>query len=138
MFGPTAARELILRAARRAAASKGATIPDPARREHLRRAGSSLQPMASHPTFGVEEEFLIVDPGSGEPIPRNRDVAEHAKAQGVELQLELTTCQVETASEVMASSADLLAEMLRLRRVASEAAQAAGARLLAVGLPPTV
>ena len=138
MFGSGSARELISRAARRAAASKGATIPDPARREHLRRAGSNLQPMTTHPTFGVEEEFLLVDPSSGEPVPRNRAVAEHAKALGVELELELTSCQVETTSEVMASSADLRAEMVRLRRVASEAAEAAGARLLAVGLPPTV
>jgi glutamate---cysteine ligase / carboxylate-amine ligase len=94
--------------------------------------------MPTHPTFGVEEEFLLVDPTSGEPVPRNRAVAEHAEAAGVDLQLELTSCQVETTSDVMASSADLRAEMLRLRRVASQAADAAGARLLAVGLPPTV
>jgi carboxylate-amine ligase len=94
--------------------------------------------MASHPTFGVEEEFLLVDPGSGEPVPLNRAVAEHAKAKGVDLQLELTSCQIETTSDVMASSEKLRAELSRLRRVASEAADAKGARLLAVALPPTV
>ena len=40
--------------------------------------------MTTHPTFGVEEEFLLVDPGSGEPVPLNRAVAEQAKAKGVE------------------------------------------------------
>jgi carboxylate-amine ligase len=94
--------------------------------------------MATHPTFGVEEEFLLVDPGSGEPVPLNRAVAERAKAKGVDLQLELTSCQVETTSDVMASSEALRGEMSRLRRIASEAAEAAGARLLAVGVPPTV
>jgi carboxylate-amine ligase len=94
--------------------------------------------MASHPTFGVEEEFLLVDPGSGEPVPLNRAVAENAKAKGVDLQLELTSCQIETTSDVMASSEKLRAELSRLRRVASEAADAEGARLLAVALPPTV
>jgi carboxylate-amine ligase len=94
--------------------------------------------MATHPTFGVEEEFLLVDSGSGEPVPLNRAVAARAKAKGVDLQLELTSCQVETTSDVMASSEDLRAELSRLRAVASEAAVGAGARLLAVGLPPTI
>jgi carboxylate-amine ligase len=94
--------------------------------------------MATHPTFGVEEEFLLVDPDGGEPVPLNRAVAERAKEQGVDLQLELTSCQVETTSEVITSSDDLRAELSRLRRIASAAADAAGARLLAVGLPPTV
>ncbi len=94
--------------------------------------------MATHPTIGVEEEFLLVDPDSGEPVPLNRAVAERAKAQGVDLQLELTSCQIETTSSVMSSSDDLRTEVSRLRRIASEAAEAAGARLLAVALPPTV
>ena len=35
--------------------------------------------MASHPTVGVEEEFLLVDPDTGEPVARNEAVAGHAK-----------------------------------------------------------
>lgn len=94
--------------------------------------------MASHPTFGVEEEFLLADPQSGEPVPLNRRVAALAADAGIDLQLELTSCQVETATEVAGDAADLLAQLTRLRRVAAEAAGAAGARLLAAGLPPTV
>ena len=94
--------------------------------------------MASHPTVGVEEEFLLVDPDTGEPVARNEAVARHAAARGVKLQLELTSCQIETTTDVMSTSEELRAELTRLRRIAAEAAEANGARLLAVGLPPTV
>ena len=59
------------------------------------------------PTFGVEEEFLLVDPDTGEPAPCNREVAAEAKRRGTTLQLELSSCQVETTSSVAASSAEL-------------------------------
>jgi carboxylate-amine ligase len=94
--------------------------------------------MATHPTIGVEEEFLLVDPDSGDPVARNENVARNAAARGAELQLELTRCQVETTTDVIGASQDLREQLLRLRRVAAEAAEAGGVRLLAVGLPPTV
>ncbi|KUI43924.1 carboxylate--amine ligase [Mycobacterium sp. IS-1590] len=94
--------------------------------------------MATHPTIGVEEEFLLADPTSGEPVALNDAVAREAAARGVKLQLELTTCQVETTSEVVGSTRELRDQLLRLRRLSAEAANAAGAQLLAVGLPPTV
>ena len=94
--------------------------------------------MADIPTLGVEEEFLLVDPGSGAPVACNREVADHAAEHGVDLQLELTSCQVETATEVVHTTDDLRDQLFHLRRTAADAAQRAGARLLAVGLPPTV
>ncbi len=94
--------------------------------------------MADHPTFGVEEEFLLVDPDCGEPVPLNTRVAVLAEDDGVDLQLELTSCQVETATEVADNVEDLRAQLTRLRRITSVAADKAGARLLASGLPPTV
>ncbi|KUI10485.1 carboxylate--amine ligase [Mycolicibacterium acapulense] len=94
--------------------------------------------MATHPTIGVEEEFLLVDSASGEPVALNEAVAREAVKRGVKLQLELTTCQVETTSEVVSSSRELRDQLLRLRRLSAEAAGAAGAQLLAVGLPPTL
>jgi carboxylate-amine ligase len=94
--------------------------------------------MASHPTFGVEEEFLLVDPDTGEPVARNEAVAGHAAKRGVDLQLELTSCQVETTTDVADTSDQLRAELTRLRRIAADAAESDGARLLAIGLPPTV
>ena len=94
--------------------------------------------MASHPTVGVEEEFLLVDPDTGEPVARNEAVADHADARGVELQLELTSCQVETTTDVLTPATNCATELTRLRRIAADAAEARRARLLAVGLPPTV
>src|SRR6202012_704586 len=92
--------------------------------------------MSEFPTVGVEEEFLLVDPRTGEPAPRNAAVAAEAERRGITLQLELSGCQVETASSVAATSAELGDELTRLRRTAAEAAEAAGVQLLALGLPP--
>jgi glutamate---cysteine ligase / carboxylate-amine ligase len=87
---------------------------------------------------GVEEEFLLVDPHSGAPVPKNAEVAQRAADRDVELQLELTTCQVETATGVLDTRDELLREIHRLRRATAQAAQDCGAQLLAVALPPTV
>lgn len=90
------------------------------------------------PTIGVEEEFLLVDPDSGAPVAKNDDVATYAEAHGVELQKELTTCQVETATGILNTPDQVLAEVTRLRQISAAAAEKAGAQLLAVALPPTV
>lgn len=88
------------------------------------------------PTVGVEEEFLLVDPDTGEPAACNGEVAAEAGRLGVDLDMELSSCQVETTSEV-ASTADELGEnLIRLRRTAGQAADVVGVRLLALGLPP--
>ncbi|OBJ15746.1 glutamate--cysteine ligase [Mycobacterium colombiense] len=93
--------------------------------------------MGDHPTFGAEEEFLLIDPQTGAPAPHNAAVAAEAERRGVELQLELSSCQVETTSQVASTSAELGEELSRLRRTAAQAAEAAGVQLLACGLPPT-
>ena len=94
--------------------------------------------MTATPTLGVEEEFLLVDPATGAPVALNREVAAGAARHDVDLQLELTSCQVETATGVVDDTDDLREQLVRLRRVSADAAEAAGARLLAVGLPPTL
>lgn len=88
------------------------------------------------PSFGVEEEFLLVDWDSGRPMGCNADVAAHAADRGVDVQLELTTCQVETATVKTESSVQLRQELSRLRAATAEAARRAGAALLAIGVPP--
>lgn len=94
--------------------------------------------MPNIPTLGVEEEFLLVDPATGAPMARNRAVADRAAEHGVELQLELTSCQVETTSDVFTDTAELREQLVRLRRTAANAAERTRAQLLAVGLPPTL
>lgn len=94
--------------------------------------------MAAHPTVGVEEEFLLVDRDTGAPTALSREVAARAADRGVDLQLELTSCQVETATEVSSSMSDVRSQLMHLRSTAARAADDSGARLLAVAVPPTV
>ncbi|MEV0354436.1 glutamate--cysteine ligase [Nocardia sp. NPDC050697] len=89
-------------------------------------------------TMGVEEEFLLVDPETGAPAAANRAVAETAAAEGVELQLELTRCQVETSSDVHTDAAALDAQLHELRGAVAHCAERNRATLLAVAAPPTV
>lgn len=93
---------------------------------------------ASTITVGVEEEFLLVDPVTGAPVAKNTEVAAAATRRGVELQLELTSCQVETSTGVHTERAALQGELAQLRREVADCATQAGARLLAVAVPPTV
>ncbi|WP_068279937.1 carboxylate-amine ligase [Aldersonia kunmingensis] len=88
--------------------------------------------------MGVEEELLLIDPVTGHPVARNRDVANAAKDLGLELQLELTTCQVETTTPVVSSSAELRHHLVELRSTAIRAARSVGVGVLATGVPPTV
>ncbi|WP_286199204.1 carboxylate-amine ligase [Mycolicibacterium sp. ELW1] len=97
---------------------------------------SHCVPSPSNTTFGVEEEFLLVEHGSGVPFGHNLAVIEAARAQGLTLTTEFASCQVETDTSVHTSSADLRAELVQLRRVAARAAASVGARLLPVAVPP--
>ncbi|WP_216892437.1 glutamate--cysteine ligase 2 [Nocardia alni] len=89
-------------------------------------------------TVGVEEEFLLVDRRVGAPTARNAEVAEAARAAGIDLQLELTSCQVETNTGVHTRTAELSRELRALRKQVAECAEKNEACLLAVGVPPTV
>jgi glutamate---cysteine ligase / carboxylate-amine ligase len=88
------------------------------------------------PTFGVEEELLLVDPKTGIPTMKNEVVAEVARELGLELQLELTPCQIETTSSVLHTSAELAESLRTSRSTAASAARRAGAAVLAAGVPP--
>ncbi|MBD1322095.1 glutamate--cysteine ligase [Gordonia hankookensis] len=95
-------------------------------------------PAVQLPTVGVEEEFILVDQLTGHPVGRNRDVAAAAARRGVDLDLELTSCQVEIATSACASGHEVLAELRRLRTVVAEAADDVGVAVIAAGVPPTV
>jgi len=87
------------------------------------------------PTVGVEEEFILVDPTSWLPSTDNAAVAETASTLGMDLQLELSRCQVETNSPVCQSIGELRTHLIDMRRRAAKAAELNGCRLLAVGAP---
>lgn len=94
-----------------------------------RRAG------ASAPSFGVEEEFLLVDPDTGEPRMLNAEVVASAAELGLDLHTELARCQVETNSPVCWDARTLRGHLIRMRGAAAAAAMRHGSRLVAVGSP---
>lgn len=79
-----------------------------------------------------------MDPRSGVPVGRNADVARTAADFGMDLQLEIMRCQVETTTRVHTNTADLLRELRELRRGAAVCAEKNDALLLAAAVPPTI
>lgn len=92
--------------------------------------------LTTSPSIGVEEEFLLVDPATGQPQMRNAAVASTATELGVPLQLELSQCQVEANSPVCWDSDGLRAHLRQMRSTAADAAARHGCSLLASGTPP--
>jgi carboxylate-amine ligase len=88
------------------------------------------------PTVGVEEEFVLVDPDTGAPHLGSTAVAAAGQALGIELQLELSQCQIEAATAVCTRIGDLRAKLHETRAVAAATAAQCGATLLAVAVPP--
>lgn len=95
-------------------------------------------------TFGVEEEFLIVDPGSGQPLPLAGEVlALHGVGgQGMGSAGKLILCpelqqeQLEAVTHPHSSLSELAAEIRAGRAYADSLARRAGARIAALGTSP--
>ncbi|GGP75333.1 carboxylate-amine ligase [Saccharothrix coeruleofusca] len=100
-------------------------------------SGSPTTRAADLPTIGVEEEFLVVAPDTGLPLPLGGEVVGLARGFGVDLQPELTRVQVESNTPVCRGTRDVREHLLAARSAAAAAALRAGGRLLAVGAPPT-
>ncbi|NYI07754.1 carboxylate-amine ligase [Allostreptomyces psammosilenae] len=87
-------------------------------------------------TMGVEEEYLLLEADSGRIAPFGHEVADDAAALlGPRAQTEYQSYQVEGATEVCGSSAELRASITAMRRALAAAAERAGARLMAVAVP---
>ena len=87
------------------------------------------------PSFGVEEEFLLLDPVVGRPVPAAPDLL-RLLAGEAGVRAELMRFQFEVATPVCTSLADLRAELIRLRGLAACGATALGCRLVASGVSP--
>lgn len=89
------------------------------------------------PTVGVEEEFLLVDPETGRPVPRAEEVLALGPVDlgGATLQPELSSAQVESATGVCANLTELETQLRELRTVLASRAHSLGALLLAAGVP---
>jgi carboxylate-amine ligase len=93
-----------------------------------------------HVTLGVEEEYLLLDPGSGVPSPQVASV--QAAAEGVpfldrsEVGNELLQAQIEVATPVCSRLSEVAAHLTRLRSTVASAAARVGCRLNATGAAP--
>jgi carboxylate-amine ligase len=89
-------------------------------------------------TIGVEEEFCIVDAGTGELRPLAEQILPLAKeALDGQVEAELNRSQIETGTEVCTTLAEVRAELVRLRRSLREAAARAGCSVVSTGTHPT-
>ncbi|MFE2751251.1 glutamate--cysteine ligase [Actinosynnema sp. NPDC059335] len=85
-------------------------------------------------TVGVEEEFLLVDADTGVLVPLAGVVLGGARS-GLDLQTEMTKYQVESATPVCRSMAEVREQLLAARRELAALAGAHGARVVASGTP---
>ena len=86
-------------------------------------------------TLGVEEEFLLLDPSTGATVLAGPDLVRMLGGEpGV--QQELMRFQVETGTTVCTSLDEAGRELIRLRRLAADAAASLGCRLVASGVAP--
>ncbi|HEU5008220.1 MAG TPA: glutamate--cysteine ligase [Jatrophihabitantaceae bacterium] len=89
-------------------------------------------------TFGVEEEFHLVDPDTLDLVTSpelTRQAAEHRL--GANLRAEMLTSQLETATDVCTGLDELRSALVAGRREAAAAAARAGATLMAAGTHPS-
>ncbi|MDX2812636.1 glutamate--cysteine ligase [Streptomyces sp. PA03-5A] len=91
-------------------------------------------------TFGVEEEFLLVDPRTGRLVDGAAAVIARAScvpppAPDVALQHELSAAQIESATGVATRLSELTGQLAATRRLLADAAAAEGTRLVSSGTP---
>ncbi len=83
-------------------------------------------------TFGVEEEFLLVDARSRVAAARGDQIVSAAQAQaGDQIESEFYLTQLEARSRPCATADELRRDLARCRRAAARAAAGAGCRLVA-------
>jgi glutamate---cysteine ligase / carboxylate-amine ligase len=87
-------------------------------------------------TFGVEEEFHLVDPERRVPAEDAERVLAAAGARGLEVEPELQRSQIEVATNVCGTLAELRAQLVASRRDAAAAAADAGLAVVAAGSVP--
>ncbi|MGW0467806.1 carboxylate-amine ligase [Streptomyces sp. NPDC003027] len=91
-------------------------------------------------TFGVEEEYLLIEPDSLRPVPQNGRVLSEARAllgSGPgDLSPELLRAQIEIGTPVCRELDEVAEHLGRMRRLVGEAAATAGCRVAATGAGP--
>jgi glutamate---cysteine ligase / carboxylate-amine ligase len=100
------------------------------------RGGGSGPVLGAGPvTLGIEEEFVLLDPATGATVLAAPELVRMLGGEpGV--RQELMRFQVETATRVCADLDEAGGELIRLRRLAADAAARLGCRLVASGVAP--
>jgi len=96
---------------------------------------SATVSVSARPSFGVEEEFLLLDPVGGRPVPAAPDLLRLLGGEAG-VQAELMRFQFEIATRVCTSLAGLREELIRLRGLAASGAKMLGCLLVASGVSP--
>lgn len=92
--------------------------------------------MSSGPRFGVEEEFLVVDPETRAVVPEAAAVLAAARpVLGDRVGGEITHMQVETRTEPSGTAEELYRQLAEGRALLAEAAASAGYGVVAAGTP---
>jgi carboxylate-amine ligase len=90
-----------------------------------------------YPTVGVEQEFHLIDPGSGALKPAVEDVLERVEGDVARRTVrELKNCVVEGQSRICSRMDELEESVRRLRSELGQACECAGVRLAAAGCHP--
>jgi len=98
-------------------------------------------------TFGMEEEFLLVDPATGLPAPRAVEISRALAAAPAVLppgipvpagQAELLACQLETSTVICETLDEAAASLLSARTAIAGAAAAAGIGVVLSGAAPRI
>ena len=88
-------------------------------------------------TIGIEEEFLLVDPHTAEPVDCGPSVVDRCAPGAWTPQYEYARSQVEVATGVCATAAEAAAQLREARARLAGLARAQGALLVATGSPIT-
>jgi glutamate---cysteine ligase / carboxylate-amine ligase len=92
--------------------------------------------VAYRPRFGVEEEFLVVDPVTRYVLPEAATVVSlAAPCLGARVGGEITQCQVETRTDPCHTVDELHQQLTQARAVLAGAASTVGLRVVATGTP---
>jgi glutamate---cysteine ligase / carboxylate-amine ligase len=86
-------------------------------------------------SVGVEEEFILIDAGTGALADRAPDVLSNADAKGVDLQAEITLSQVETATGICTTMGEVREQLMSARAILAMEAAKHNARIVASGTP---
>lgn len=88
-------------------------------------------------TLGIEEEYLLLNPETGLPVPEADRVAEYLEGSlhvaRDDIQRELLNCQIETATPVCTTLTEAEESLLNFRRQLDSAARKAEVRAAATG-----